>query len=227
MRPILITGAARSGTSMTAGIIHKSGAFGGEMVGPNRNNKRGMFENKFIRQEICKPFLKSINADPMGQKPLPRMKDVWNKALDKEFVEYFRDKILSAFKNQGWLGDSPWFYKGAKICLFWPLWVKAFPEAKWVIVRRSVPDIIRSCRKTSFMRAYSDDAGWDSWVSQHLFRFDEIKSYIHEVREYWPETAINGDLGPTYTLLSWLELEPAVDLISDFISPVLWKDGKK
>lgn len=227
MRPILITGAARSGTSMTAGIINMSGAFGGDMFGPNKNNKRGMFENKYIRQEICKPFLKSVDADPMGQKPLPDMNIVWGKVADKTFVDSFRDSVLTSIKNQGWDGESPWFYKGAKMCLFWPLWVKAFPEAKWVIVRREGSDIVRSCMKTSFMRAYRDATGWETWLNTHIRRFQEMKSHIHEVREYWPETAIEGDLDPTYNLLAWLDLEPAVNLISDFISPVLWKEDKK
>ena len=41
--PILITGCARSGTSMVAGIINMSGAFGGVMAGPNKNNQKGNF----------------------------------------------------------------------------------------------------------------------------------------------------------------------------------------
>jgi hypothetical protein len=53
--PILITGAARSGTSMTAGVINICGAFGGVLSGPNKNNKKGMFENNRIRQDIAKP----------------------------------------------------------------------------------------------------------------------------------------------------------------------------
>ena len=35
--PILITGCARSGTSMIAGVINICGAFGGDMAGPNAN----------------------------------------------------------------------------------------------------------------------------------------------------------------------------------------------
>jgi len=36
--PILIVGAARSGTSLVAGIINMSGAFGGIMAGPQKSN---------------------------------------------------------------------------------------------------------------------------------------------------------------------------------------------
>jgi hypothetical protein len=67
--PILITGCARSGTSMTAGIVHICGAFGGRMSGPTPNNRKGMFENEEVRNQIVKPYLSSIGADPLGQKP--------------------------------------------------------------------------------------------------------------------------------------------------------------
>ena len=61
--PILVTGAARSGTSMTAGIIHLCGAFGGKLSGPTTYNKKGMFENGTIRNELVKPFFSAIGAD--------------------------------------------------------------------------------------------------------------------------------------------------------------------
>ena len=58
--PILLTGCARSGTSLTAGIVNLCGAFGGIMSGPNRNNAKGMFENSKIRNTIIKPYLQKI-----------------------------------------------------------------------------------------------------------------------------------------------------------------------
>ena len=69
--PILITGCARSGTSLVAGIINMRGAFGGKMSGPNMNNAKGMFENARIRNDIVKPYYRSIGVDPLGQYPLP------------------------------------------------------------------------------------------------------------------------------------------------------------
>jgi len=39
--PILVVGAARSGTSLVAGIINMSGAFGGVMAGPQKSNQKG------------------------------------------------------------------------------------------------------------------------------------------------------------------------------------------
>lgn len=222
--PILVTGCARSGTSMTAGILNHSGAFGGKMSGPNKHNKRGMFENTEIRQNICKPFLRSIGADPMGQYPLPDLKKVWAQASHSGLVRSFRNQIMEIMVEQGLSPEKKWFYKGAKICLFWPLWRMAFPEASWVIVRRNREDIISSCMKTSFMRAYSDRIGWGSWVDFHETRFEEMKENIPDWVEYWPEQAIGGDLNPTWDLLQRLGLTANPKLVSDFIDPVLWRN---
>ena len=69
--PIFITGCARSGTSMTAGVINYCGAFGGQVAGATKNNRKGMFENNAIRELIVKPILRKHKFDPMGQNPLP------------------------------------------------------------------------------------------------------------------------------------------------------------
>ena len=51
--PILVTGCARSGTSLVAGIVNICGAFGGVTRPGNPANEKGLFENISI-QEIDK-----------------------------------------------------------------------------------------------------------------------------------------------------------------------------
>ena len=97
---ILITGCARSGTSLVAGIINLCGAFGGKMRPPNVNNKKGMFENTVITQNIVKPFLKSIEADTMGQNPLPDPIKVRRKIISNENDWALR--ILNVLKEEGY-----------------------------------------------------------------------------------------------------------------------------
>jgi len=223
--PILITGCARSGTSMTAGILSLCGAVGGDMFGATRFNPRGMFENKIIREGVTKNYLRSIGADPLGQKPLPDMKRVYQDATNPKFVYQWRDTVQGIAKAQGMGDDEPWFYKGAKMCLFWPIWHNAFPGAKWVVVRRTDSDIVSSCLRTNFMKAYSTAEGWQGWVDVHKRRFEEMKSTGLRVFEVWPEKAIQGDLTGVYSMLEWLQLEPHPELITKFIDPVLW--GKR
>jgi hypothetical protein len=229
-QPILITGAARSGTSLVAGIIDICGAFGGKMSGPNKNNAKGMFENSRIRDAIVKPYLASIGVDRLGQYPLPNIPKL-SIPLD------WKQRIEKVMTDEGYK-DGPWFYKGAKCCLIWPIWHYAFPKAKWIIVRRRTGDIVNSCLKTSFMRAFSraevlkkvnaDDEkeGWVWWVRQHEQRFIEMIQEGLNVKVVWPERMVTGDYEQIYETIDWLGLDWKSEVLN-FIDPKLWKARKK
>lgn len=228
--PILITGCARSGTSMVAGAIHLCGAFGGNMSGPNKNNQRGMFENARIRNGITKPYLTNLGLDPMGQFPLP---NISNLLIPTDW----RSRVEQVIREEGYKG-GPWFYKGAKMCLFWPVWDYAFPKAKWVIVRRRTGDIVESCLKTNFMRAFkyknfqkaikvdNEADGWKWWVSEHLERFREMIDTGLNVKIVWPERMVGGDYGQIMEAIEWLGLQWNSEVLS-FVDPKLWRARRK
>jgi hypothetical protein len=218
--PILITGCARSGTSLTAGIIHLCGAFGGDMFGPNKYNQKGMFENKEVRQSVVKPYLRKIGVDPLGQKPLPNNRQVFGIG-NSEHIEW-RNRIQEIYKHQGYI-DGEWFYKGAKICLIWLIWHRAFPKAKWIIVRRNREDIANSCMRTAFMRAYTNQKGWLAWVEKHEKRFDEMRQMRLNLFEFWPSRILTGDFLHAEELSNFLELNYNRDLVETFIDPTLYR----
>lgn len=225
--PILITGCARSGTSLVAGIINTCGAFGGGMSGPNHNNQKGMFENAYIRNSIVKPYLESQGADKLGQYPLPDVDTL-------DIPNNWRRRIEDVLKKDGYPGGSEWFYKGAKMCLMWPVWHHAFPDAKWIIVRRKTTDIVNSCMRTGFMQRFnspvnqkavgakSPEEGWFWWVKQHEARFSEMIMEGLNVKQIWPERMVERDYRQTNEMLEWLGLEWN-DEIFNFIEPKLWK----
>jgi len=229
--PILITGCARSGTSMVAGIIHICGAFGGKMSGPNSNNAKGMFENAAIRNEVVKPYFASIGVDRLGQFPLP---DINNLPIPSGW----QAKVEQLIQNQGYEG-GPWMYKGAKMCLHWRVWNYAFPNAKWIIVRRKTSDIINSCERTGFMRAFhnttnqravgvkNSSEGWLWWVHQHEARFREMINDGLNVKIVWPERMVDGNYELMKEAIEWAGLEWDHEKVLDFIEPKLWKARKK
>ena len=230
--PILITGCARSGTSMVAGVINLCGAFGGNMSGPNSNNKKGMFENAYVRTNIVKPFFRDIGADPLGQYPLP---DIQNMNVPINW----KDRVEEVFRKEGLPDENtPWMYKGAKMCLHWPVWHYAFPDAKWIIVRRKTSDIINSCLRTNFMKAFSrsevqavvgvdnEHDGWLWWVRQHELRFTEMIQAGLNVMQVWPERMVDRNYGQMQDALTWLGLEWNNEVF-DFIEPKLWKARQK
>lgn len=228
--PILITGCARSGTSMVAGAINLCGAFGGNMSGPNKNNQKGMFENARIRNTITKPFLSGLGLDPLGQYPLP---DITNLPIPINW----RTRVEQVFKDEGYKG-GPFFYKGAKMCLFWPVWHYHWPNAKWIIVRRRTGDIVSSCIKTGFMRAFSNVSvqkavgaktereGWLWWVHQHEQRFVEMITVGLNCKVVWPERMVDGDYSQLMETVEWLGLEWNSEVLN-FIDKKLWKARKK
>jgi hypothetical protein len=223
--PILITGCARSGTSMVAGIINICGAFGGEMSGPNKNNQKGMFENAYIRNSIVKPYLQQIEVDRLGQYPLP---DITNMPIPTDW----RRRVEQVMLDQGYQSGL-WMYKGAKMCLMWPVWHYAFPDAKWIIVRRKTGDIINSCKHTAFMRAFNNDTncgkvgaktmeeGWLWWVHQHEQRFIEMITEGLNCKIVWPHRMVTGDYKQIYETIEWLGLKWTTDALT-FVDPQLW-----
>lgn len=176
--PILITGPAKSRTSMTAGIFYYSGAWGGrdcDLIKPNQYNVHGQFENPIIRQRL-KEVLKRNKLDPLGQYPLPTSSD--DEIISEQYSSW-RKELLLVFVSQGLTRNRVWFYKGAKMILLWRLWSKAFPDAIWFYVKRPDDLIIDSCLRVPYMRAYKDRKGWQEWIDEHKRKKEEmIKSGI-------------------------------------------------
>lgn len=217
--PILITGCARSGTSMVAGVIHKCGGFGGDLIGPSPYNAKGMFENRFIRDKIDKGYLRAIGVDPKGQNPFP---DTSNMPIPSNW----KAQVDAVMLREGYK-EGPWFYKGARCCLVWPVWNYAYPNAKWVIVRRKTADIIDSCLNTSFMNAYTTREGWLEWVHHHEECFVEMIKAGCNVKQVWPERMLRGDYEQMLELIEWLGLTWRAEEVLNFIEPKLWKGRKK
>jgi hypothetical protein len=189
------------------------------MTGQTPHNRKGQFENTYIREHVTKPYLRHVGLDPLCQRPLP---DSGNLIAYPELYT----KVKTAIIHDGYK-DGPWFYKGAKMCLLWPLWHEAFPGARWIIVRRDPLEIAESCMRTSFMRAYKKIDGWLGWVKVHEKCFAEMKAAGLDVTEVWSRDLIEGrldimrDFVGSVEGLTWRE-----DKVKDFITPGLWKEGR-
>lgn len=191
--PILITGCARSRTSMVAGVINRCGVWGGDMFLSAPGNTLGFYENKDLREKLTKPLLRSWGVDPLGVYPLPENRE--------GFGRHIYQTALKLILDQGYDGQS-WFYKGAKMAYFWKSWHEAFPNAKWVIVRRDKEEIIDSCLRTHFMNQHSHErAFWERWVDETEKRLEELKKYVDYI-EVWPPENLQemvSDLGLEWT----------------------------
>lgn len=223
--PIICTGIPRSGSSMIAGVINRCGSFSGTMSG-----YKGVNENDAIREVLEKPYLVSVWADEMGQYPLPEKKRI-------KIPLMWKDSVEEIMIREGYLGGE-WFYKSSRACLLWEVWHNAYPRAKWVIVRRKTSDIIESCKKTGYMRAFKDkitqkavgakneDEGWLWMVHEYEKRFVEMITEGLDCKVVYPERLVYGDYSQLYAMLDWLNLK-WTPKIFDYIDPLLETSRKK
>lgn len=218
--PIILSGCARSGTSLVAAIVHYCGAFGGKMTGVTKHNQKGQFENSVIRDKVEKPFLRKIGVDHLGQKPIANTEEMKIPVDWKDVVE--RTMIEQGYK------DGPWFYKGAKACQIWPVWNYAFPDAKWLIIRRRSADIAESCLKTGFMQRYNTFEGWIEWVNIHERKWKEMHEAGIQFREVWPDRFVErGDYSQVQEAIEWLGLKWNPTAVMQHVEPRLWNTRKK
>lgn len=224
-QPIIITGIPRSGSSMIAGVVHRCGAFGGEMSG-----YKGVNENDAIKETLEKPYLASIWADEMGQYPLPEKKRI-------KIPVTWKDSVEEIMEREGYIGGE-WFYKSSRASLLWEVWHNAYPRAKWIIVRRRTADIIESCKKTGYMKAFKDkdkqravnalteDEGWLWWIHKYEERFVEMIMEGADCKVVYPQRLVYGDYSQLYDMLDWLKLRWSPKIF-DYIDPLLETSRKK
>jgi len=113
----------------------------------------------------------------------------------------------------------------------WRVWNQAFPDAKWIIVRRKTEDIVNSCLKTSFMRSFSDTSvcreigvdntreGWIWWVREHERMFLDMTRAGIDYTVIRPDRMAEGDYSQISAMLEWLGL-PWTESIVPNIEPI-------
>ena len=212
---VLITGAARSGTSMVAGVLHACGLdLGGPLVKPTQWNPGGFFEHKAIRQKVMKPLLKKLGCDPRGQAKLPPRMMPFHDA--NRLSPSLRRNVLRR------LGSGRG-YKDAKILLTWQIWKRAFQGARWVIVRRDPQAIVASCMRTPFMRKRQGTDGWARWVQEHEFRIADLRASGVEYLEIWPNPS---DPESFREVVEFAGCEWDAEAVQAFLNPKAWHQQK-
>ena len=190
-----------------------------------------MFENVRIREDLVKPYLSNCGLDVMGQYPLTIHKNYLY------FPDNWKEKVENVLFSEGYK-EGAWMYKDARTALIWPVWGMYFPDAKWVIVRRRTGDVVDSCVKTGFMKAFKDKSnqyavgvdnerdGWLWWVHQYEKRFTDmiLGGINHKI--IWPERMVDGDYQQLHELCDWLNLTWN-DKSLDFINTLLWNSRIK
>ena len=190
-QPIFITGLPRSGTSMIAGSLASMGVWTGETIPGNKFNQKGYFENFVIRQKVIKPILMSHGFDPLGVRKLPPRNFCPEVTLNQKYsLANFLYAVLDA---QNCEEQQPWLYKDAKLSLIWRLMNQEFPNAIWIVVKRSRTDFIRSCLATDFMKQHSQQPNfWHDFAEAIEARLTDLSKTVHFHCSIDVDKIING-----------------------------------
>lgn len=222
--PIIVTGAPRSGLAIVTGVLHACGGWVSPSVRPVRGQRP--FSNDVIFDTLVRPFMKGIGADPRCQDPLPTISQCRERAPTVSGVwRTFAERAMAA---EGFNGDGrrAWVYTGADACLLWPIWHAAFPNARWIIVRRQAEHIARSCLKTGYMTAFGKERAWREWAHSYRRRFlnmhdDGLTTFL-----VWPEKMLAGDVSEMRKLIDRIpDLEWSQSAVEQALFPSLWKRG--
>lgn len=220
--PVFVTGVERSGSSIIAKILSICGAFTGAVD--------DMYENKNIKQ-LVNGYYTSLSININGQYPMPDTQQMlipssWGKNIENILFDEKYDC------------NSVWVYKNSRICQLWPIWNYAFPNARWIIVRRRTGDIIQSCLKTAYMNAFEDREiqkiikvknereGWLWWVHEHEKLFVDMIETGLNCKIIWPERMVYGDYYQIYEMLDWLGLSWNKEIVN-VIDPLFYNSQQK
>jgi hypothetical protein len=201
-RPLFITGTARSGTSMTAGVMKTLGLTFGQTVPGGISNPKGFFEHEGVRDHVLKPALVKAGGARSGQGTWPDPGKVDPDALRRGVHRHLKGANC---------------YKDAKICLIWDSWARAFPHSGYVIVRRDLDDLAQSCLHTKFMRLHRTADGWKQWAQVFIDRCEELKQRVDFI-EVWPD----GTSDVFKPLAEFAGLEWNQEAVDEFVDPTLW-----
>lgn len=215
--PIFVLGLPRSGTSMIAGSLGICGAWTGSTVpGGDTSNPKGFFEHTVIREHVIKKMLILLGCDPLGVRKLPHVE------LQFE-APRLADAILEILDKDGYKHDKPWLLKDAKLTLLWPVFKRAFPGARWLVVMRDEEGFMNSCLRTHFMQQHSQDpAFWKQYAEAYRVRINALKKSGANVLEIYSPDVISGKHEHLREVVSVLGLTYQENELMEFISPTYW-----
>ena len=159
MTQIIVLGAHRSGTSMTAGILHELGVHMGDGI-----NEQGHYED--------------MAASGINRQILLAAGGIWRKPPSAEAIAAVtsQDDRIARFVERRDTEHAVWGFKDPSTSLTAACWARHMPEAKYIWVQRKTADIV-----TSMVKLF----GWDASECETVLAvFNERIGNFLEGREY-------------------------------------------
>ncbi|MCC2670675.1 MAG: Sulfotransferase family [Armatimonadetes bacterium] len=169
--PVIVIGMHRSGTSLISGILGMLGVY----IGPEFHGRRSTLHTQATDAERVSGYAESAAFFRLNELLLRTSKSGWNRV--EPFLELRDDARWAGWATAGLrmathrslvhdyldpLPDTytgPWGWKDPRNSLTLPLWLRLFPEARIIDVRRGQEAVVDSLhRRAHGWRADAQDA---------------------------------------------------------------------
>jgi hypothetical protein len=209
-QPIFIVGSPRSGKTLIAEIL--------KICQVPFGNTDKMLENVNL-SEIIGHFLQTSGFDPKAILNRPKKEEL-------SIPQTWKQTVEAALKLQEVDPEQQWGFKSHLIAPTWPLWHYAYPDAKFIIVRRRIGDIASSCMKTGYLNQFTIHDKWVEMVRSYEESFMEMISEGLNCKIIWPHRMTMGDYGQIFEMLDWLGLKWNSKILTK-VDPKFWKVREK
>lgn len=187
MKNCIILGSGRSGTSMVAGTLAKSGYFMGDNLYPAReSNPKGFFEDPFINgineeilERMCFGAVESIKRKLSGIRLTDGQRWLEKIPLDARLPSSMAltEKILTA------VNKAPFCYKDPRFSYTLPIWRPYLQNTVFICVFReptvTAQSIIKECSAMEYLKSVKMSFKYALEIWFHIYNHI-LTTHIHE-----------------------------------------------
>lgn len=225
--PVIVVGMHRSGTSLTARILHSLGVdMGHDADTANHESLSFVMRNRLV--------LTATDAD--WDHPAPLLDALanpdWTRALAlllDQTITAPRPWLLGLHEPPVRPGTRGWGWKDPRNSLTWPVWLELYPTARFVRVQRNRSDVIKSltARSRENLRQQTDlsirtltEHGADALCSEYAAALAPLDALIepHRIVDIRYEDLVTDPTSVVSSLAAWVgagpdEVASAVSLV--------------
>lgn len=165
--PVLVLGMHNSGTTMLAQILHHHGLF----LGNNAAHCESHFFSLYINDRLIMG-----GGDAWARLPIMSVDEVLacRELVQPIVTQYWRFDYV----QWGYNGTGPWGIKDPRLCVLLPLYLKMFPNAKLLLIRRNLDDIAASLshRWKPGVGIKEDRDYWKALAAAHIERVEHYSA---------------------------------------------------